>query len=110
MDWPIRGRLLAGLLGAGLTLLAPGVAAADTPATCANLQSKLNTATAGDTITLSGTCHNTSYSFISPHVPLTLRAAAPGDGFDGGATNTPILSGGNIGATTISGLTFRNGN
>jgi hypothetical protein len=110
MDSPIRGRLLAGLLGVGLTLLAPALAAADTPATCGNLQSKLNTATAGDTITLAGTCHNMSFSFIAGHVPVTLRAAAAGDGFDGGATNTPILSGGNIEATTISGLTFRNGN
>jgi hypothetical protein len=103
---PLR-RLLPPIL---LLLLAAPAARADTPATCANLQSKLNVATVGDTITLSGTCTGQSFTILSAHAPITLKANAPGDGFNGGAVNTPILTGVDVGATTISGLTFTNGN
>jgi hypothetical protein len=103
---PLRRALLL----ASLLLVAAPAARADTPATCANLQTTLNAAIPGDTITLSGTCVGQSFTIPSAHAPITLRANALGDGFNGGALNTPILSGADVGATTISGLTFTNGN
>jgi hypothetical protein len=90
-------------------LAAPAAARADTPATCATLQTTLNGATPGDTIVLSGTCSNQSFTIPSAHAPITLKAAAPGAGFDGGAPGAAILTGHNVGTTTISGLTFTHG-
>jgi hypothetical protein len=86
-------------------LAAAPAARADT--SCADLQNALDHAVPGGTIVLSGTCVN--QSFTLPNNPITLRAAAPGDGFDGNAGLQPILQGINVGTTTISGLTFRHG-
>jgi hypothetical protein len=95
------------LIPFALALALPQAASAAT-VHCAGLQDALNTATSGEVITLDETCHNTHFSL--PTVPITLQAAAPGDGFDGSAMNDAILTGSNVGETTIKGLTFKNAN
>lgn len=72
------------------------------------LQSVLNASSAGDVIVLTATC--TNQNFTLPGHAITLKAASPGIGFDGTAGGNPILSGTNVGETTIQGLTFKNGN
>lgn len=98
-------RLLAPL---ALVLALPHAASADETVHCAGLAGALTAATSGDVITLDETCPN--MTFTLPSVPITLQAAAPGDGFDGAAMGFPMLFGANMGETTIKGLTFKNGN
>jgi Right handed beta helix region len=102
----MRRFLVPILLSMGLAVAAPP-ARADTAATCADLQATLTGAAPGEAIALSGTCVN--QSFTLPSTTITLRAAGPGDGFDGSAGGQPILQGTNVGTTTIRGLTFRHG-
>ncbi|MCW3063141.1 MAG: hypothetical protein JWN32_313 [Solirubrobacterales bacterium] len=91
-----------------LVVAAPAARADTVTVNCAGLPTALSGATAGRTIVLSETC--TGHSYTLPSVPITLTASAPGIGFNGGDPDTPILAGANVGATTISGLTFTNGN
>ncbi len=94
------------LVGAvlALGLLASPAGAAETTVNCANLQSALSGAKAGDKVTLSELC-TTGFPYKLPGTQLTL-AGTPGAGFDGG--NTVQLEGAISASTTIEGLIFEN--
>ncbi len=96
------GVLVGAMLALGL--LATPALAAETTVNCANLQSALSGAKAGDKITLSELCKS-GFPYKLPAVQMTL-AGTPGAGFDGG-TNTVQLEGSG-GAPTIEGLIFEN--
>jgi predicted outer membrane repeat protein len=75
--------------------------------TCADLQSQLNASAPGGTVTVSGTVSGCSLAL--PSHTVTLAGDGGGDdGFDGNAGGLPILSGTDVGTTTISQLFFRN--
>ena len=98
-------------LAASVAVMAPNAASADTPATCSTLQSVLDSASAGDVITLDGLCSGTTFTL--PAFAITLQGA-PGttSGFDGTGLSgaTALLRGTvNDSATeTISSLVFQN--
>jgi hypothetical protein len=101
-------RPLICLTACALLALLPSPGRAAGPTTCENLQEAFNNAVPNETITLTELC--TDSSFTLPQVPITLEGA-PGAGFNrpsfsGGGT---ILSGSNVGATTIRNLSFRDG-
>jgi hypothetical protein len=101
-------RLLARLLPlVGALALAPS-ASADTMVDCTGLQAALDASGPGDVIVLTAPC--ASQHFTLPTHAITLKAASPGIGFDGTSGGTPILTGNNVGETTIQGLSFKNGN
>ena len=99
---------------AGLTGLQQLTAhAANLPATCATLQTELNLASAGDTVTLANggipcTAPTITYPVTLPSTAITLTGATAGDGFNGQGT-AQLLTGSDVGATTISNLVFENG-
>ncbi len=93
--------LVGALLALGL--LAAPAGAAETTVNCANLQSALSGAKAGDKITLSELC-KTGFPYTLPAVQMTL-AGTPGAGFDGGSTAQLEDNGA---APTIEGLVFEN--
>ena len=96
-----RSALLGAIAALGLT----AVPASATGATvnCAGLQSALNSATPGDTVTLNELCKS-GFPYKLPAVQMTL-AGTPGAGFDGGST---VQLEGSGGAPTIEGLIFEN--
>ncbi len=99
---------------AGLTGLQQLTAhAANLPATCATLQTELNAASPGDTVTLSNggvpcTAPLITYPVTLPNKAITLTGAVAGDGFNGQGT-AQLMTGSNVGATAISNLVFENG-
>ena len=98
-------RLLLGV-AAMLALALSGTvasASADVTTSCANLQSELTAASAGEVITLDELCTG-GFPYKLPKVAVTL-AGTPGAGFDGGTTAQ--LEGGEAPAT-IQGLLFEN--
>jgi hypothetical protein len=114
-------RLAVALLA--LLVFAPPAVAADKPATCANLQSVLDGAADGDTITLQGIC--TGQHFDLPSFPTpstspnnykmwTLRGdpSDGADGFDGSGLTTSqrMLTGVDVHRLEIQNLSFRDGN
>jgi hypothetical protein len=88
----------------GLSCAAASASAASIEANCGNLQSKLDTAAAGDVITLNELCKS-GFPYKLPAVQVTL-AGTPGAGFDGGSTVQ--LEGAVSASTTIEGLIFEN--
>jgi predicted outer membrane repeat protein len=75
--------------------------------TCADLQSQLNASAPGGTVTVSGTVSGCSLALPS-HAVTLVGDGGGDDGFDGNAGGLPVLSGTNVGTTTISQLFFRN--
>jgi parallel beta helix pectate lyase-like protein len=100
-------RLGARLLPVLAALLIVPPASADTSVNCAGLPAALSGSSTGDVIVLTQTC--TTTAFTLPSHAITLKAASPGIGFDGTSGGNPILSGTNVGETTIQGLTFKTG-
>ncbi|MGA2471145.1 MAG: hypothetical protein ABSG64_10690 [Solirubrobacteraceae bacterium] len=111
---PSRSQLLliplAPALIAAAALAAPAGAATHT-ATCANLQARLNAASAGETLILRGSCSG-SYTLPSGAAFTLEGATGTPSGFDGtGLTDTPELTsaaGSGVGAMTLSHLSFAN--
>jgi hypothetical protein len=106
---PRRTASFCALLAA-LTLIAAlgGSARADNviPATCATLQADLTAASDNDFVVLDGMCTGQSFSLPSGVAFSLEGAAGTMSGFDGAPTNSSELYGSNVGAVTISGLTF----
>jgi hypothetical protein len=105
------GALFVALAGALLVPGAPALAASGTYA-CADLQSGLDQAVAGDVITLSELCTKdnsggSNGSFSLPGAPITLQGVQ-GAGFDGTGAASRVLTGHDVGSTVIAGLIFRN--
>ena len=75
--------------------------------TCVDLQTQLNASAPGGTVTVSGTVSGCSLALPS-HTVTLLGDGGGDDGFDGNAGGLPILSGTDVGTTTISQLFFRN--
>ena len=97
------------LLAIALVLVpaAGGAPRRQTASTCADLQTQLNGSVPGGTVTVSGTVSGCSLTL--PSHTVTLKGDGGGDdGFDGNAGGLPIVSGTNVGTTTISLLFFRN--
>ena len=94
--------------GAAITLTALPVRAASVTTNCMNLQTTLNGSAAGDVITL----HDTTKclgAFTLPAHAITLEGQTQADGFEGlGAPGTD-LTGANVGATSLTNLTFTGG-
>ncbi|HEV1998468.1 MAG TPA: hypothetical protein VGR61_10110 [Candidatus Dormibacteraeota bacterium] len=82
--------------------------AANVSATCADIGTKLSTASTGDVITLGGGVLCPGPYAIKTGSAITLQGATTSDGFDGMGTNV-ILQGNNNGRTTIRNLIFKNG-
>jgi hypothetical protein len=95
--------VLAGVIAA-LALTAAPAGAAGATVNCAQLQSALSAAKAGDTVTLNELCKS-GFPYTLPSVQMTL-AGTPGAGFDGGSTVQ--LQGAVAASTTIEGLVFEN--
>jgi hypothetical protein len=96
------GVLVGALLVLGL--LAQPAGAAESTVKCAELQSALSGAKAGDRIVLNELCKS-GFPYKLPGVQITL-AGTPGAGFDGGSTVQ--LEGAVATSITIEGLTFEN--
>ncbi|MEA2312291.1 MAG: hypothetical protein QOE28_2259 [Solirubrobacteraceae bacterium] len=98
-------KLLATL---ALALAACAVTAAPASAvTCAGLQAALDSATPGSTVTLDQGAQCSSHYDLPPD-PITLTGGGTGATLSGDG-ETQILSGSDVGATTISNLTFLDG-
>jgi len=93
--------VMASLLG--LSCAAASASAASVTVNCAELQTTLSGAKAGDVITLDQLCTG-PFPYKLPEVPVTL-AGTPGAGFDGGST---VQLEGSGAAPTIEGLIFEN--
>jgi hypothetical protein len=103
------GTLLAvGAMTAGLVAVAPA-SAATTNTDCSGLQAALNASSPGDTIVLNANQTCSAMSFTLPSHQITLTGAG-NDVFDGNNGGSPILSGTDVAATTISNLLFKNSN
>ncbi|HXD55985.1 MAG TPA: hypothetical protein VN618_14610 [Solirubrobacteraceae bacterium] len=96
-----RGVLLGTLLALGLIVAPAG--ATETTVDCAELQSALSGAKAGDRIVLDELCKS-GFPYKLPSLPVTL-AGTPGAGFDGGTT---AQLEGTKSTPTIEGLIFEN--
>jgi hypothetical protein len=97
-------RVLVGGIVAFVLMATSASAAAAVTADCGELQSALNTASAGEVITLDQLC-TTGFPYKLPNVAVTLTGTA-GAGFDGGG---PQLEGEEA-AATIEHLLFENAN
>ncbi|HEY7934806.1 MAG TPA: hypothetical protein VID48_13375, partial [Solirubrobacteraceae bacterium] len=90
----------------GLSCAAASARAATIEANCTNLQERLNTAEAGETLTLDGVCQG---GFTLPSkVAFTLEGkAGTSSGFDGSLGSPELLlDGGEVGILTVRNLTF----